>query len=114
MIDPLQTLMVIEALENFLERKRPPVHIRDQVDIGYRIDNQSIVIYEVRPKWSNPSEIHESPFAKATYVKAKDLWKIFWMRADLKWHSYQPVPAVKSIRDFLTVVEEDPQGCFWG
>jgi len=114
MMDALQTLMIIEDLENFLERRRPPEHIRDQVDIGYRIDNQSIVIYEIRPEWENPSVIQESPFAKATYVKSKNFWKVFWMKSDLKWHSYRALPAVRTVREFLAAVEADPYGCFWG
>ena len=27
--------------------------------------------------------------AKATYRKASDDWKLFWMRRDMKWHGYE-------------------------
>lgn len=30
----------------------------------------------------------ESPVAKATYVKTQNIWKVYWMRADLRWHAY--------------------------
>ena len=57
---------------------------------------------------------HQRPFAKATYVRTQKIWKIYWQRADLKWHSYEPVPTVKTIDAFCAAVEEDPYGCFWG
>jgi hypothetical protein len=60
------------------------------------------------------AEFLEHPIAKATYNKSKRLWRVFWMRADLKWHSYQPIPAVASIEEFLAVVDEDPDCCFFG
>lgn len=113
-LDPLQTLDVIEAMENYLSRERPPEEIRKKLDFGYKIENQSIFILEIRPQWNNPNIIHECPVAKATFVKSKNKWKVFWMRGDLKWHSYSPKPTVKSVRDFTKLVEEDEYHCFWG
>jgi len=34
--------------------------------------------------------------------------------ADLKWHRYDPDPEVKSIEEFLALVEKDEYGCFFG
>lgn len=113
-IDVLQTLDVIEAMENFIARIRPPEHIRPKLDIGYKIEDQSIYVVEIRPKWNNPEIIKEYPVAKSTFVKAKNYWKVFWMRADLKWHSYPPQPTVKTIAAFIKLVEEDKHHCFWG
>lgn len=113
-IDTLQTLEVIEAMENFIARKRPPEHIRPKLDIGYKIENQSIIVFEIRPRWDNPAVIMEHSVAKTTYVKSKNHWKIFWMQADLKWHSYPPKPTVKSVKQFIKLVEEDRHHCFWG
>jgi hypothetical protein len=98
----------------FLDRRRPPVHLRDKVDIGYRIERQSIEIFEIRPVWNDPGEKMEPPIAKATYVKSSDSWKVFWMRADMKWHGYGPDPLVKTLEEFLELVNEDSHGCFWG
>ena len=62
----------------------------------------------------NPKEKTAIAFAKATYVKSKKIWKIYWQRADLKWHGYEPNPEVKQIEDFLSVVDQDEYGCFFG
>ena len=113
-IDTLHTLEIIEAMENFLTRQRPPEHIRSEVDVDYRIEDQSIIIFEVRPQWNDPETIREYPFAKATFVKAKGNWKVFWMKSDLKWHSYSPQPNVANVKAFAQLVEDDEYGCFRG
>jgi len=101
-------------IEKFLSVRRPPIHVRDQVDFGYRIENQSVELFEVRPEWKNPEKKTEIPFAKATYVKKEGCWKIYWQRQDLKWHSYTPMPSVKYFEEFLSVVNEDKNACFFG
>jgi len=113
-LDALKSVEIIEALEQYLERSRPPEHIRKDLDIGYKIDNQSIEIFEIRPSWKNPKETKETPVAKTTFVSSKNHWKVFWMRADLKWHGYTPKLEVKTLAEFLKLVEEDKHGCFWG
>lgn len=113
-IDIFKTLEVIEVMENFVERRRPPEAIRNQLDLSYKIENQSIIVFEIRPRWDNPTEKMESPIAKTTYVKSGNCWKVFWMRADLKWHAYQPQPTVASLKHFTQLLEEDKHHCFWG
>jgi hypothetical protein len=110
----LEKKRIENALDKFLAKRRPPPHIRKELDIGYTLTGQSVELVEIRPQWDDPSIIHRRPFAKATYVKAQDCWKIFWMRASLKWQGYEPTPTVSSIDDFLTVVDRDQYGCFWG
>ena len=102
------------AAEAFLSVKRPPPHIRKQLDTGYRIDNHSVEIFEIRPDWRDESVILEHAIAKVTYVKTQKAWKIYWQRADLMWHSYEPVASVKSIEEFFDAVVDDSWGCFWG
>ncbi|NVK43907.1 MAG: DUF3024 domain-containing protein [Oceanospirillaceae bacterium] len=98
----------------YVEQKRPPAHIRKELDIGFRVAGQSVEIFEIRPRWNDPEVIIEHPVAKATYVKRQNQWKVFWQRADLKWHGYQPNPTVASLKEFLAVVEADEYACFWG
>jgi len=113
-IDTLHTLEIIEAMENFLDRKRPIEVLRSKVDLSYAIEKQNVVIFELRPHWKKPEQIVEVPIAKATYVTGKKAWKVFWKQADLKWHAYTPEPLVPTIRDFVLLVEQDEYYCFWG
>ena len=101
-------------LARFLERRRPPPHIRPQLDLGYRIKGQSVEIFEIRPDWRNPAEKMETPVAKATFVRTQDSWRIYWMRRDLKWHGYEPNYEARSLAEFLAIVDRDEYCCFFG
>ena len=113
-VSEFETKRIEKIMEGYLERTRPPVHIRNELDIAYRIDNQSIELFEVRSAFRNPEQKIEHAIAKATYVKRAKEWRLYWMRADLKWHRYEPVPEVDSLEDFLEVIEDDAHGCFYG
>jgi len=113
-LSEFETKKCERAIAAFMEKRRPPVHIRKELDLGYRIKGQSIEIFEVRPFWRNPEERIEQAVAKATYVKTKGVWKVYWQRADLKWHKYDPGPEVDSVEEFLEKVDEDAHGCFFG
>ncbi|EAT16848.1 DUF3024 domain-containing protein [Desulfuromonas acetoxidans] len=103
-----------KIVNHYIESHRPEPHIRNQVDLSFRIENQSVIIFEIREVWNQPGKKMESPIAKATYVKKTNSWKLYWQRADLKWHRYEPTPEVKTIEVFLAVLEKDEYGCFWG
>ncbi|MBW8015941.1 MAG: DUF3024 domain-containing protein [Planctomycetes bacterium] len=109
------TYKKIEALtDEFVERRRPPVYLRQKIDISFRIDGQSVIIFEITPRWNDPDEKIERTVAKTTFVKSRKIWKIYWQRADLKWHPYEPVRQIDRFEEFLDIVGEDAFGCFWG
>ena len=101
-------------IRRYLETRRPPPHIRNELDLGYRQTGQSIELFEIRPQWRQPEKQIEHAIAKTTYVKSKKKWRIYWQRADLKWHRYEPVPDVSSLEKFIEVVDGDEYGCFYG
>ena len=103
-----------KPVRGFIEAKRPPPHIRPELDLGYRFTGQSVEIFEVRPAFRRPGKFIEHAVAKATWVKSRHIWKVYWMRADLKWHRYPPCESVGRIEDFLTLVDEDKHACFFG
>lgn len=102
------------AVAAFVLELRPPPHVRPKLDYGFRITGQSVELFEIRPKWDQPELKRESSFAKATYVRSKGTWRVYWMRSDLKWHSYEPASVVPGIEDFLALVRQDPYACFFG
>jgi hypothetical protein len=51
---------------------------------------------------------------KATFVKRSGTWKMYWKRADLKWHRYEPEPEVETLEEVLAIAERDEYGCFFG
>jgi hypothetical protein len=110
----LELKRIEKDMFGFMKKRRPPAEIRDKVDLAFKIEKYSIIIFEIRPVWNDPSRLVEIPVAKTTFVKAKKNWKIFWQRADLKWHKYDPFPEVNSFSEFLSMVDKDRYGCSWG
>lgn len=109
-----QTADIESAMADFMTKRRPPEEIRDRLDLAWRIEGQSVVIYSIRPSWRDESQKTEEPAAKATYNRTTNRWKIYWMRADLKWHSYPLLPEAVFFDEFLAEVNEDDACCFWG
>lgn len=112
-----QTTPIISMFEiqikNFIESKRPKdLEIRKQLDFGYSWDNKSAILFAVRPRWNNPDEFIQIPFAKLTYVKSKNIWKLFWQRANLKWEAYTPLPQSEVLDTLLQQIKQDSNGCF--
>ena len=102
------------AVESFLNQRRPPEHIRIELDIGCEIDRQSVEVFEIRPHWEDNTTKTRTPSAKTTFVRSNGEWKVYWMRSDGKWHAYGPRPTVKSLTAFLTLVHQDECHCFFG
>jgi len=111
----LEVARVRRAIGAFLERRRPPPHMRQELDLAFRVSGQSVEILEVRRAFGGaPGEKVELPVAKATVVRASRRWRVFWLRQDMKWHSYKPVPDVATIDEFVALVHEDRNACFFG
>ena len=102
-----------DAVESFLNQRRPPEHIRDKLDIGCEINRQSVEVFEIAPHWEDKTRTTRTPSAKTTFVRNHSEWKVYWMRSDGKWHAYGPQPIVKSLTAFLTLVGQDECHCFF-
>jgi hypothetical protein len=104
----------LKAVGEFLAKRRPPEEIRSKLDFRVDINGSDVLVVEVRPAYNNPERIIEHPIAKAKWVETRKVWRLFWMRADLKWHSYKPKPHASTIAAILSEVDRDPHGCFFG
>ena len=111
----LEQARIQPLLAEWIESRRPPAHLRAEVDLAFRVSGQSVELLEVRAAWQGRSgEKTERPLAKATFVRSKSHWRIFWRGADLKWRRYEPFPLAESVEQFLAVVGEDEHACFFG
>ena len=52
---------VEKLADAFVERRRPPVHMRNELDLGYRVCGQSVELFEIRRLWNNPSDNFRIP-----------------------------------------------------
>jgi hypothetical protein len=101
-------------IRKLLESIRPPTHVREEIDISYTFQNNTLELFEIRPRWDKKGEKIRSPFAKTRLIKSQGIWKIYWMRASGKWVLYEPDPEVKDISNFFEIVRGDKHHCFFG
>lgn len=109
----LDRVEVSKTVRTFLDGIRPAdPTVREKLDFGFRFHRQSLELIEIRRRFNGPGKT-EHAFAKATFVKTRGTWKVYWMRGNLKWHPYEPSTA-RSLNLFLKLVKEDKHGCFFG
>ena len=94
--------------------QRTPAHLKDKLRFEYDIEKQNVFIYEVRPVFNNPEEYTKLPFAKLTYVKSQQIWKLYWKRASGKWERYKPKDSDRYLGELVQEIDKDPFGCFFG
>jgi len=109
-----ETALIEAAMPAFMKKRRPPEKFRAKVDLAFRIVDQSVIIFSIRPSFRDRKKMAECPIAKATYVRTLKRWKVFWLCANLRWYSYEPCPLVARVEEFLVLVDEDNYSCFWG
>lgn len=87
-----------KIVDAYVQRRRPPPHIRKELDIAFRINGQSVELFEVRPLWQSPDEMIEHPIIEATYVKRTESWKVYWRRAALEGSDQSRLDVIASQR----------------
>lgn len=98
----------------FVRKHRPKPQLRSALDLGYRIHEQSVEIFEIRPTWRDASARIEIPIAKTTYVRTRLCWRVLCQMRGPNWSCYAPCPEVARIEEFFDLVEQDKTGCFFG
>jgi len=75
-------------------------------------NKQSYVIGHKRKSGDGKKEYLEEA-CKIVHVKSRDVWKLYWKRADMKWHLHSTAD-YEALDDLLDEIRKDPEGCFWG
>lgn len=91
-----------------------PARIRDQLRYGFSIVGNSVELFEERPRFDKPSEWLRHPIAKFRYVAKTEVWQLYCMYRDLKWHRYEPLASAGRFGLLFAEVERDPTCIFWG
>lgn len=95
-------------------RKRSPAVLKDKVQLEYSVKGHEVIIFERRPEWDNPKEWIESPVAKLKFIRSASKWRLYWQRADLKWHEYPGLSSSDDLGDLVHEIDADPLACFFG
>jgi len=107
-------LPLIEAnLRKFCDELDNP-EIIDKLKHDFRIEDQSIILFDVRPHFRNPKQKIETPIAKLRFFRSRNEWQLYWMRGDLKWDAYEPNPIGIGYMPLLKIVNDDEYCCFFG
>ncbi len=107
-------LKYIENIVGKLCKRRSPVHLRNQLRTVFVIKEHDVTVYEERPCMTNPREWTGSGIAQFKYHRKENVWKLYWMRENLKWYPYGPLPESMRIDRLAAEVDRDPNGAFFG
>ncbi|MDT8442293.1 MAG: DUF3024 domain-containing protein [Desulfuromonadales bacterium] len=95
-------------------QQKTPQHCRDQLRFDYRVDDHDVLLLEIRPRWNNPQEKTEMDVAKLKFNRTKNIWTLYWKRANGKWQTYQEAGQKTSLDELINEIAEDRYGCFFG
>ncbi len=107
-------LQYIENILGKLCKRRSPSHLRNQCRATYAVEEHAVTVYEERPRSNNPREWAASGIARFKYNRKQNVWKLYWMRQNLKWYPYGPLPESTRIDRLVVEVDKDPDGAFFG
>jgi len=51
---------------------------------------------------------------KLKFIRSANKWRLYWQRADLKWHEYPGPSSSDCINDLLREIDADPLAYFFG
>ncbi len=94
--------------------KRSPRHLKEKLCLMYGVKGHEVVIVERRPRWDNETEWTETPVAKLKFIRSANKWRLYWMRADMKWHEYPGLSSSNRLNDLVQEIDADPLACFFG
>jgi len=103
----VQKAQVDKLLTAYCAKRVPPA-VQSKARVG------SVILYEERPAFRPPHDWQEMVVAKFTYVGTQREWRLYCQHRDLRWHTYQALPAASSCAKLLEEVDADPTGIFWG
>ncbi|MDI6689687.1 MAG: DUF3024 domain-containing protein [Actinomycetota bacterium] len=96
---------ILQALKH---RNYPKLPLRViKVSNGYIIGH----LREPYGDWFPSKEPFLEECAKIQFIKSRNIWKLYWMRSDLKWHGYGEYSSFEAA---IKEIDRDPYGCFFG
>ena len=108
-------LKPIDAAVGDLCRCSSPAEYADELRFVCNIDAHVVSIMEERPPWDgSPGKWTSRGVARFRYFRSRGEWQLYWMRADLKWHLYEPAAPTKNLSRLVKLVEDDKYCAFFG
>lgn len=108
----IELKQIDQAVGGMCRRRNRP-EFKDELSLEYAVDGHDVVVFERRPRFRGPG-VTDLPCAKLKFVKTTGEWRLYWMRRDLKWHGYEPLPSSDRLDQLVAEIDEDPNCCFFG
>jgi len=102
-------------LQDYCDR-RVPEHLRDQINIGFKIRGETVTILERRPPLRGTGRKEWTEIAVAQFRRDSEAgpWRLYCADRNSRWHAYARVQPAKTLTTLLAEVDRDPTGIFWG
>lgn len=106
----IEVANIKRCMDFFMEKRRPHKFIRDEVDLIYEMQDQSVIIKEVR---NIMGRIVESHIAMISFIPSQNGWKLFRLNGWGEWEdTHDGFIATFSIA--IKIVDDDSVGYFFG
>jgi hypothetical protein len=89
-----------------------PPQAKDELKVVVQFEAYDAILLEARPSYRDPEQWLERPIAKFTFVGTTKTWRLFCLRRDGNWHSYEPLPESPDLATLVAEVRADPTGIF--
>jgi hypothetical protein len=105
--------LIEEEIAISIEKIRPPKTIRNELDYGYCIEKNAVLILEIRTDFLKKEKKIQTPIAKIKFVMSKKIWKLYWMKGNIAWSEY-PKSDFKTFSAAIKIIKKDEENCFFG
>jgi hypothetical protein len=112
-LSDVQKAQVIGLLDEFCDA-RVPIMLRDRIVLQFRFLGSSVVLFEKRPMFDDPTRWIENSVAKFRFDPARRLWRLLCADRYGSWHLFRGVPPTASFGRLLEEVAADRTCVFWG
>ncbi len=108
-LNDIEVAQIKRYMRLFMNKRRPPAFIRDEVDLEYRIWGNDVVICRVN--YINKKK-YESPIAKMVLNRPHTRWNLYSMNQSQEWIIAAKEP-ISAFSDAIKLVEDDINCCFF-
>ncbi|MDD9340349.1 MAG: DUF3024 domain-containing protein [Providencia heimbachae] len=109
-LNDIEVAQIKRCMEFFMEKRRPAPFIRDEIDLIYEIQDQSVIIKEIRHVMGRTIE---GSIAKITFNRKQNSWKLFALNQKGEWQGVLN-DLIPSFSEAIKIVEDDVTCCFFG
>jgi hypothetical protein len=91
-----------------------PEHLRDEYRIELELGPNAITIVSCEPPWPGSDEPVRMPVARLRFVANANVWRLYWVDSNDRFHLFEPFPEVRDVQSLLREIDADPTNIFWG